>query len=252
MKKSISAILGSYLVYLATGCVASPKPELVAELDALAKTPAKKTMAPDLSSYTAQPIKAGQWTHYLMVDKSGKSTSYRQQVLAQGDEPGSFWFETEIITPESKSVARSLAYVDDQVRLNNKTGKYAFTIDQFVHIKRLINWHAGETKATELPPQAVQLISGAIGKVSFLSNSRMNGVETANVKAGSFKRCFRMTSQAQTSFFSSSVTGCVHPSVPLSSLVNAVDSEGTRWELMGYGLDAKESFIRVPIQTAGF
>jgi hypothetical protein len=136
--------------------------------------------------------------------------------------------------------------------MNAKPGRQSFTIEQFVQIKRLIQWHDGQAQATEIPPQAVQLIGGALGKVNFLSSSRMSGMERAQVKAGTFKRCFKMESQAQTSFFSSQVKGCVHSSVPLSGLVQATADDGTRWELIGYGRDGKESFIRVPVQASSY
>lgn len=250
MKIKLRSLISSLPLLLSMSCTSSPDPKLVSELDALARTPAKTATIPGAANYTAMPIKAGQWVHYLITDKDGHRSSMRQQVWSKGDGPESFWFEMESITPGSRSTTRSLISISEDARQKAKPGRYEYTADQFVKIKRLIDWRQGNSQADELPPVAVQMMGGAIGKISFLSASRIHGQTNTTVKAGTFQRCFQMDSTVTTSFATSGIKGCVHPAVPLSGLVQAEDDKGSKWELIGFGTDAKDSLIKVPVKSS--
>jgi hypothetical protein len=231
----------------AASCTSTPKPELVAELNALEGRSTTTTAQPAQQTYKPQPIRPGQWVQHLITAEDGSKQSFKQQILEGGPAPSSFWMETEILTPTHKTISKSLVSVNSSA-VKTTSGRQEFFLKDLVNVERIQTWNTENQEAEEIPPELVKMVGSSMANTQVISEAQFSGARNAKVRAGFFQGCFDMKSKGRMAIFSGEFNGCLHSAVPLSGIVVGQDNRGNNWELIGYGQTGAKPLLTAPVR----
>lgn len=184
---------------------------------------------PSPKSAKRPELAVGQW-HTHRVTKNGKPTgefSYR----VVGKEGDAFWMEVENDTGGKTMVLQILLGVPD------------------IHAPEKATIEKVKMK---LPGGRVQELSGAMLKMtqgqyqkmvgSIIGQTELEGPQkTVSVEAGTFEDCYERETDVEVIGIRTQSTIWNHPAVPITTMVESISKDGTRFELVDYGMTGAKS-----------
>ncbi len=210
-------------------CGASIDPAMRADIDRqVASMTTRDTTYPAPTATQPMPLAVGQWVKLKLTDKEGKPSLMTYKIV--GQEGDAHWVEVVTEQYSGKTVLKMLLALGDRTDANK------------VEIRRLTVKQRDRAPMDYQPP-LLDLVKGTYKSVArgLVVDWTSLPRETKTAPAGTFADCFTGNSEVSLFGFTSRAKSWSHPAVPIQGLVHSDGEDGSKIDLVDFGVTGATS-----------